>query len=140
MIRDTRNTSHQKQERMQIRRGVPNVDELSEGVPVLRSVSGVGLVQFIRYNGQLYASAFTNLIPITSSGVEISRLTDGNGVTPSVTNFNGSISNVIDWEGDDEDLEDDISAIAGKINEIILALRNSNIIKNDPRSLDSSQR
>ena len=38
MIREVRNAVHQKQNRMQIQKGIPDVAELSEVVPVLRSV------------------------------------------------------------------------------------------------------
>ena len=54
MSRETRNTTHQKQNRMRLQEGIPNVAELSEGAPVLRSVPGIGVVQYIRYNSQLY--------------------------------------------------------------------------------------
>jgi len=142
--REVRNAGHQKQGRMQIRKGVPNVSELSEAVPVLRSVSGIGLVQYIRHNGELYASAFTKLVPVIASKVSIGRLTDGGAESgdvakPSISDFNGAISNVLNYNAND-DIEDDLAALAGKINEIIKALRETNIILTDGKNLDSFQR
>ena len=53
MTRQERVAIHKKQERLQIRDGVPSVDELREGVPVLRSTSE-GVVEFVRHKGSLY--------------------------------------------------------------------------------------
>ena len=53
MTREERNALHKKQERLQIKEGAPIVDDLREGVPVLRSTSE-GVVEYVRYNGVLY--------------------------------------------------------------------------------------
>ena len=60
MKRDVRVLLHKKQERLIIKKGVPNIQELDEGVPVLRQTSD-GLVQFIRYNNVLYKQQFTKV-------------------------------------------------------------------------------
>ena len=77
MNREIRNTTHQKQNRMQIQKGIPDIAELSEAVSVLRSVPGIGIVEYIRYNGQLYSSAYSTADPIVSTKEEnISLLND----------------------------------------------------------------
>ena len=53
MTRQERIALHKKQERLQIKSGVPSVVDLKEGVPVLRSTSA-GVVEYVRYNGVLY--------------------------------------------------------------------------------------
>ena len=53
MTREERIALHKKQERLQVRSGVPIATELKEGVPVLRSTSE-GIVENIRHNGVLY--------------------------------------------------------------------------------------
>ena len=60
MKRDLRVLLHKKQERLIIKKGVPNIKELDEGVPVLRQTSD-GLVQFVRYNNVLYKQQFTKV-------------------------------------------------------------------------------
>jgi len=54
MTRQERNALHKKQERLQVQTGVPFPDELKEGVPELRSVSGTGVVEYVKYNGVLH--------------------------------------------------------------------------------------
>ena len=49
---------HKKQERLQVESNVPNVSDLKEGVPVLRS-TGEGVVEYVRYNGVLYKKVFS---------------------------------------------------------------------------------
>ncbi len=44
---------HKKQERLQIRDGVPSINDLKEGVPVLRSTEE-GIVEYVRKNNALY--------------------------------------------------------------------------------------
>jgi|TARA_Y100000310_G_scaffold18374_1_gene18055 hypothetical protein len=58
LTRQERLSIHKKQERLQVRSGVPYVSELTEGVPVLRSTSE-GIVEYIRYNGVLYKNIFS---------------------------------------------------------------------------------
>ena len=53
MTRQERIALHKKQERLQVRSGVPVVSELKEGVPVLRSTTE-GVVEYVRHNGVLY--------------------------------------------------------------------------------------
>ena len=51
--RVTRKYSHTKQEKLQVKNGLPEVSQMREGVPILRSTNE-GVVQYIRYNGVLY--------------------------------------------------------------------------------------
>jgi len=53
MTRQERIALHKKQERLQVKSDVPNVSDLKEGVPVLRSTSE-GVVEYVRHNGVLY--------------------------------------------------------------------------------------
>ena len=53
MTRQERIALHKKQERLQVKSGVPTVGDLEEGVPVLRSTDE-GVVQYVRHNGVLY--------------------------------------------------------------------------------------
>ena len=55
MTRQERIALHKKQERLQVKSGVPIVSELKEGVPVLRSTTE-GVVEYVRHNGVLYKS------------------------------------------------------------------------------------
>ena len=133
MSREIRNTVHQKQNRMRLQKGIPNVAELSEGVPVLRSVPGIGIVEYIRYNGQLYSSAFSVQAPISSNVTgNISLLNDG---SIGDETFPGTISNSInDTTGS---VQDDLASLASKVNEIIRTLRKSSIIGNDGKFGDT---
>lgn len=127
-MRDIRNASHQKQNRTQIQKGIPSISDLSEGVPVLRSVDSLGIVEYIRYNGQLYSSAYTVSEPMISrNDIGISYLNDG---TTGDTSWNGTASNTID--DNSSSIKDDLASLASKVNEIIKALRASNIISHDP--------
>ena len=53
MTRQERITLHKKQERLQVKSGVPSISDLNEGVPVLRSTSE-GVVEYVRHNGVLF--------------------------------------------------------------------------------------
>ena len=53
MTRQERIALHKKQERLQVKKGVPAVSDLSEGVPVLRSTSE-GVVEYVKNKGVLY--------------------------------------------------------------------------------------
>jgi len=53
MTRQERISGHKKQERLQVKNGVPSVADLKEGVPVLRS-TGEGVVEYVRHDGVLY--------------------------------------------------------------------------------------
>ena len=133
MSREIRNTTHQKQNRMQIQRGIPNIAELSEAVPVLRSVPGIGIVEYIRYNGQLYSSAYSTTDPVVSNIADnISLINDG---AVGVYTFEGTVSNSID--DNTTGVKDDLASLASKINEIIKALRKAKIIGEDGRFGDT---
>ena len=54
MPRQERIALHKKQERLQVKDGAPAVSDLKEGVPVLRSISGVGVVEYIKNKGKLF--------------------------------------------------------------------------------------
>ena len=144
MQREIRNLGHQKQDRMQVQQGIPNTAELSEGVPVLRSVAGVGIVQYLKYNGDMYASVFTKSLDTKmpqESKKAVSLLYDdaalGTGAVGQdwATTMGATISNIIvgDWEHHNNDL----GSIAAKINEIIRALRKAGIISQSQQFLDS---
>ena len=133
MSRGVRNAVHQKQNRMQIQRGVPNIAELSEAVPVLRSVPGIGIVEYIRYNGQLYSSAYSITTPVVSTMADnISLINDG---AVGVYSFEGTVSNSID--DNTSGVKDDLASLASKINEIIRVLRRAHIIGDDGRFGDT---
>ena len=53
MTRAERIALHKKQERLQVKSDVPNVSELKEGVPVLRSTAE-GVVEYVRHKSVLY--------------------------------------------------------------------------------------
>ena len=53
MTRQERIALHKKQERLQIKSGVPLVSDLKEGVPVLRSTSE-GVVEYVKRKGELF--------------------------------------------------------------------------------------
>ena len=57
MTRQERIALHKKQERLQVDLDVPDVKDLKEGVPVLRSTTD-GLVEYVRHNGLLYKKVF----------------------------------------------------------------------------------
>ena len=53
MTRQERIALHKKQERLQVKNGTPDVSDLTEGVPVLRSTAE-GVVEYVRYKNVLY--------------------------------------------------------------------------------------
>ena len=53
MTRQERIALHKKQERLQVKNGAPSVNDLKEGVPVLRSTSE-GVVEYVKNNGVLF--------------------------------------------------------------------------------------
>jgi len=57
VTRQERIALHKKQERLQVKSGVPIASELKEGVPVLRSTTE-GVVEYVRHNGKLYKKVY----------------------------------------------------------------------------------
>ena len=53
MTRQERITLHKKQERLQVKEGVPNSADLKEGVPVLRSTPE-GVAEYVKHNNQMF--------------------------------------------------------------------------------------
>jgi hypothetical protein len=53
MTRQERIALHKKQERLQVKRGIPSVVDLREGVPILRDTSE-GVVEYVKHNGVLH--------------------------------------------------------------------------------------
>ena len=53
MNRQERISLHKKQERMQVKKGVPSASDLKEGVPALRTTTD-GVVEYVKHNGILY--------------------------------------------------------------------------------------
>ena len=53
LTRAERIALHKKQERLQVKPGKPEVAELTEGVPVIRSTSE-GVVEYVRHKNVLY--------------------------------------------------------------------------------------
>tara|TARA_Y100000310_G_scaffold134402_1_gene133377 strand:- start:611 stop:799 length:189 start_codon:yes stop_codon:yes gene_type:complete len=53
MSRMARTALHKKQERLQVKEGVPAAADLKEGVPVLRSTAE-GVVEYVKNKGVLY--------------------------------------------------------------------------------------
>jgi len=53
MTRQERIALHKKQERLQVKDGVPDVADLQEGVPILRSTSE-GVVEYVKHNNVLF--------------------------------------------------------------------------------------
>ena len=53
MTRQERIAIHKKQERLQVKSGVPVLSDLKEGVPVLRATNE-GVVEYVKHNGVLH--------------------------------------------------------------------------------------
>ena len=69
MTRQERVALHSKQERTHIRSGTPVPTDLKEGVPELRSVSGGGLVEFVRHNGVLHKKVLEEMTSHSKSNI-----------------------------------------------------------------------
>ena len=54
MTRQERIALHKKQERLQIKEGAPLTADLKEGVPILRSIEGLGVVEYVKNKGKLF--------------------------------------------------------------------------------------
>ena len=57
MRRQERVALHKKQERLKVESGVPSVDSMVEGIPILR-FTDEGVVEYVRHNGVLYKKIF----------------------------------------------------------------------------------
>ena len=67
MTREERIALHKKQERLQVKQGMPSKSELKEGVPVLRATNE-GVVEYVLYNGVLHKNIFDRVSGEDSSG------------------------------------------------------------------------
>ena len=56
MTRNERVALHKKQERIQVRTGIPMLSEMKEGVPEIRRTSE-GVIEYVKSNGILYKKA-----------------------------------------------------------------------------------
>jgi len=83
--RIARKHGHTKQERLQIENGVPNVSQMREGVPILRSTTE-GVVEYIRYNGILHKNILESTLDPDPSPSDVVGFADdgyvkfGNGL------------------------------------------------------------
>jgi hypothetical protein len=53
MTRQERIALHKKQERLQVKKGVPSTNDLKEGVPALRSTHE-GVVEYVKFKGVVH--------------------------------------------------------------------------------------
>ena len=111
MNRHDRLSLHKKQERLQVKDGVPSISELKEGVPVLRSTTD-GVVEFVKIKNKLHKKGFTPIGRI--SDVEVSH---------SITDSAGDLS-----AANETELEGFYDDLGKKINEILVVLRKHNLI------------
>ena len=102
--RTERVNSHKKQERLQVQNGVPSVSDMKEGVPEVRYVGGVGLVEYIRFKNVLHKKK------LDRSGDKIIKLTDSTAGTANGDLLDTTVDNTT---------TDDLSTLVAKINEII---------------------
>ena len=59
MTRAERVALHKKQERMQVKKGVPSAGDLKEGVPALRTTTD-GVVEYVKHKGVLFKKVLDN--------------------------------------------------------------------------------
>ena len=57
MTRQERVALHKKQERLQVKDGIPDAGDLTEGVPALRSTSE-GIVMYVKHGGRMFKNVF----------------------------------------------------------------------------------
>ena len=65
-----KNVNHQKQDRLNYSKGVPNLNDLKEGVPTIRQVGG-DMIQFTKIDGAMYRTKLEQQAPsgvLTSGG------------------------------------------------------------------------
>jgi len=123
LTRQERIAIHKKQERSLVGEGVPSVEELVEGVMVLR-LTEEGLVQYIRVMSTLYKKI---LDVAADKAVEI----DDYVITWSANEPTASSTNTIDdgnTVGDDNEGGKAIADLTAKVNSILNILRVKNII------------
>ena len=124
MTRQERVALHKKQERMQVNPGVPDVSDLSEGVPVLRSTEQ-GVVEYVRHNGVLYKNVLDR-INVGDTPIDNYQITwSANEPTA------GSANTISDGNtvGNDNEGGQAIADLTGKVNSILNVLRAKRIIK-----------
>jgi len=86
MTRQERVASHSKQERTHIRSGSPVPSDLKEGVPELRSVSGSGLVEFVKHNGVLHKKVLDKMTSHSKSNIWYQPTMENNWVAYNAAN------------------------------------------------------
>ena len=86
MTRQERVASHSKQERTHVRNGSPVASDLKEGVPELRSVSGTGLVEFVRHNGVLHKKVLEKMTSHSKSNIWYDAALESNWVAKDAAN------------------------------------------------------
>ena len=124
MTREERNSTHKKQERLQVKGGVPSVADLKEGVPALRSTNE-GVVEYVRHNNVLYKKRLDKE-EFTATGISNYVITwSANEPTA------GSANTISDGNtvGNDNEGGQAIADLTGKVNSILNVLRAKRIIK-----------
>ena len=58
LTRQDRVSMHKKQERTLIKNGVPAPGELRNGIPEVRYVASLGVVEYIKFNDVLYRNIY----------------------------------------------------------------------------------
>lgn len=58
LSKELRRFINKKQERIFLKKGSPSINDLKEGIPVIRETED-GIVMFIRHNNSLWKSLFT---------------------------------------------------------------------------------
>ena len=86
MTRQERVALHSKQERTHIISGTPVPTDLKEGVPELRSVSGGGLVEFVRHNGVLHKKVLEEMTSHSKSNIWYDPTLENNWVAYNAAN------------------------------------------------------
>ena len=69
MTRNERISMHKKQERIQVKSGIPQSDDLKEGVPALR-LTNEGAVEYVKLNGVLHKKVLDKADDIVGSTSE----------------------------------------------------------------------
>ena len=85
MTRQERIALHKKQERLQIKSGVPTLSNLKEGVPVLRSTND-GIVEFVRHNGVLHKKVLEEMTSHSKSNIWYDPTLENNWVAYNAAN------------------------------------------------------